>query len=160
MKILSIDQSFSNCAVILWDNDKMIDFLVVQTTNEKEDYERIHYIGEEIRTLLLTHKVDLMVIEGMSFGSISNSVRKLAGLYYYLLITAWKLGIPYKEVTPKSVKKFACHGKASKKEMFDSLPKDVQELFASRYKTIKSGRQDLADAFWIGQFIINLEGKK
>ena len=61
-------------------------------------------------------------------------------------------GFDVKILTPSTVKKNATgSGKATKQEMFDSLPEKVQKMFGSIPKS--QGREDLTDAFWIANMI-------
>lgn len=159
MKLLSIDQSLTNCACILWEDGNMIDHFVVQTPKDMDTHIRIYTIVNAISYYLEDNNVDKVVLEGLSFGSISTSVRMLAGLYYSILIATHVHDIEWEEVTPKSVKKFACHGKASKKEMWEALPDKVKAKFEATNKTIASGKYDLADAYFIGAFCLKNLGE-
>lgn len=157
MKILSIDQSLTNCAIIIWEDGLVYDFQVIHSNKELEDHQRIFEISSQIAQLMKEENIQTLAIEGLSLGNnIGNSTRVLAGLYYSILIEAYKQDIEIKVFTPTQVKKFATSsGKAKKPEMFQALPDKIKnKIENSNYKTISKGKYDLADAYFIGKIYL------
>ena len=153
MKLLSLDQSFSATAWCLFEDTVLIDFGVIKSDKTKDKHIRIHEIVQELKPLI--QDSDLVVLEGLSFGSISTSARDLAGLYYGILVECYVQDIDYEELAPTTIKKFATgSGKAKKPDMWTALPEKIQEKFIRKYKTIDSGKYDLADAYHIGQLAL------
>lgn len=155
MRILSIDQSLTNCAYIIWEDGLVYDFGVLHTTNKDKEAVRIMYLIDNLAKIIKEENIEVIILEGLSLGSISNSVRVLAGLFYSIQILGERLGVPVIEFSPKTIKKFATgSGKAKKPEMWSALPQKIQEKFTDKVKTISSGKYDLADAYFIGKFYL------
>ena len=160
MKILSLDQSLTHTAWVVWEDGVIDDFGVLSSTKEYDTHVRILELLNAINYLLETYNIELLVLEGLSFGSISISVRPLAGLYYGILIECFKKSILWEEVTPSAVKKFATgSGRAKKKDMWEAVPASIKVKFEKQYKTIASGKYDLADAYFIGAFCLKNLGE-
>lgn len=155
MKILSIDQSLTNCAYIIWEDGLVYDFGVLHTINKDKEAIRIMYLIDNLAKIIKEENIEVITLEGLSLGSISNSVRVLAGLFYSIQILGERLGVPVIEFSPKTIKKFATgSGKAKKPEMWGALPQKIQEKFTNKVKTISGGKYDLADAYFIGKFYL------
>ena len=70
---------------------------------------------------------------------------------FQILILCHINNLEWEEFAPTSVKKSATgSGKAKKPDMWKALPDKIQQKFESRYKTISSGKYDIADAYHIG----------
>lgn len=98
MKLMSVDQSLSHCAVLLWDeNDKPFYREVIKTgssSSKKKDAEVVYfntpeeqiiYISNRIKQLCLENSVTDFAMESLSYGSFGSATRDLAGLYYCIL---------------------------------------------------------------------------
>ena len=73
---------------------------------------------EVINLLWLTSKPDAVFIEGFSFGSQGRAIYEIGGLGYLVRHFLWTHGMPYCEVSPASLKRYATgHGNANKDEM-------------------------------------------
>ena len=155
IRILSIDQSLTHCAWIVWEDNLIYDYGVISTTNIDKDHIRIMKIVEQLNNIILDNNVEVVVLESLSFGSISTSVRVLAGLYYNILILSEVNNLEYQDLTPTSIKKFATgSGKAKKQDMWKALPDNIKTKFEKTHKTIASGKYDLADAYHIGNMYL------
>lgn len=155
IRILSIDQSLTHCAWIVWEDNLIYDYGVISTTNIDKDHIRIMKIIEQLNNIILDNNVEVVVLESLSFGSISTSVRVLAGLYYNILILSEINNLEYQDLTPTSIKKFATgSGKAKKQDMWKALPDNIKTKFEKTHKTIASGKYDLADAYHIGNMYL------
>ena len=155
IRILSIDQSLTHCAWIVWEDTLIYDYGVISTTNIDKDHIRIMKIVEQLNNIILDNNVEVVVLESLSFGSISTSVRVLAGLYYNILILSEVNNLEYQDLTPTSIKKFATgSGKAKKQDMWKALPDNIKTKFEKTHKTIASGKYDLADAYHIGNMYL------
>ena len=149
-RVLSIDQSLNSTGWCLWHNGELIDFGVISQSPETPQYIRVYSLTLELDKIAKENMVDKIVIEGLSYGSISTSVRVLGAIYFQIQILAHTNNIKFEEHSPNSVKKFATGlGKAPKKAMWEALPAEVQRKILVRFKTIKSGRHDICDAYWI-----------
>lgn len=95
MKLMSVDQSLSHCAVVIWEGDKPSSKHMICTgsTHSKGKQkpnvayfdsvaEQILYIAEKILHLAKEQGCDTYVMEELSFGSLGNATRDLAGLFY------------------------------------------------------------------------------
>lgn len=152
MRVLAIDQSFTNLAWSIWENDKLYDFGVLQSDKEQPTHLKIKYLIIELRKICLEEDVKHIVQEGLSMGGIpSVSARSLAALFYCVEILGDELGILVDNIPPKSVKKvWTGSGNASKKEMEEACPSCLLgKIMLSKYKTLSNGRRDLVDSFAI-----------
>lgn len=52
-------------------------------------------------------KADVVVLEGFSFGSNTRSVREIGGIGWVVRVALHEAGIPFAEITPATLKKFA-----------------------------------------------------
>jgi len=154
--MVSIDQSLSSSGITFWQGNLPCHFATIPTDNSLEDIERLNIIFDTIEEIL-ERNPDRVVLEGLSFGSISNSVRILGAIYYMIQLQCFKTGIPVYTITPTSLKKFATgKGKASKKDMWSVLPKDVMEEISTSFPTIKSGKYDVADSYFLGKYYLEI----
>jgi Holliday junction resolvasome RuvABC endonuclease subunit len=160
MLIASIDQSFTHTAICIFDYDtkSLLDFTVIKTKKIKKEtpFElRIINIIEELFIFLEKYPIGHIVLEGLSMNRNSIMARPLAGLYYSLCIEFYRRNIPYTNVPPTSVKKFAIKGNAKKEEMYEVLPIDIKEVFLTSGYKKTTGLLDLTDSYFIGQFYLN-----
>lgn len=83
------------------------------TPGKRRGMERLQYIRE--RVLSLAGGAELVVIEGYSYHSRSSRAHKLGELGGVVRLALWEEGIPYLDVPPSSLKRFATgSGNASK----------------------------------------------
>jgi crossover junction endodeoxyribonuclease RuvC len=70
------------------------------------------------RLWAIRNQIELVMIEGYSFGSSSKGTRAIAELGGAVRLRLWRHRIPYLDVPPKTVKKYATgNGNAGKNEM-------------------------------------------
>lgn len=102
--------------------------------------ERLHWIRESIIALVLTQHADLVAIENYSFDRVNQShyIGELGGVVRLALYDA---RIPYVDVSPGTIKKFATgKGNASKDDVL---------LAAVRKLKYAGNSKDEADALWL-----------
>lgn len=165
MKILSVDQSYTSCGIIVLeyieDDDKVtIVHLERFTTDPETDmFARAWAVTQRVAAVALSCKVDYTALEGLAFSKIGSATRDLAGLQY-VIVTALryveKQGVLI--IPPNTVKKVATgRGNAKKEEMYDVLPQEVKDKFAEMNLKKTTGRYDLTDAYWIGKSAIEMK---
>jgi crossover junction endodeoxyribonuclease RuvC len=90
--------------------------------------------------------LDLVVIEGYSYGSKGNSAVNLGELGGVLRFTLWEAAVPYVEIPPSCVKKYATgKGNAGKEDM-------LQEACLRTHRRFPDNNS--ADAFWLWQMAL------
>ena len=119
MRVLAIDQSFTNCAYSIWEYGKLYDFGVISSDKEQPIHLRIKFIIKELRQIIQEEQINFVVLEGLSMGGIpSVSARSLAALFYCIELLCEDEGISFENIPPKSVKKvWTGSGNASKKKL-------------------------------------------
>lgn len=154
-KILGIDQSFTNSGIVLLDdvNDEVLHAECFSTTPDEDIFSRAWKISEHIVKLVSQLNPDMIAIEGLAFGTRGSATRDLGGLQFLIVS---KLQCQHNRkveiISPRTVKKNACgKGGATKSDVINSLPQNIQNYFKTLgYKKTK-GLADLADAFWIAK---------
>lgn len=203
MKLMSVDQSLSHCAVVIWAEDSSVPEAkyVIRTgstsSTGKRDkdvvyfdttIEQIMYITGTICALFDEHKPDTYVMESLSLASIGNATRDLAGLFFCIqaaLVENYLSVTDLHEVAPTSVKAFARKFLPEEeqtyiKERFDKKKdKMVESVAKTEMKkaqivqaaeiaepgwlsgmTLKAGKADLADAYFIGRVFLSKQEAK
>jgi len=158
--LLSIDQSLTCTGTCVFDDaGHLTYFECIKTTNDESVVGRISYISERVIQLYQTNQCTDIVFEQLSYGSMGDATRNLAGLLFTIETKLYeRLGIDdIIKLAPTAVKKFATgFGGSSKKkvtkaDMWESLPDIVVEEFLDMgYKKTKGG-YDLTDAYFIGK---------
>lgn len=156
--VLGIDQSLTSTGVVVIrhtvDKNEVLYHASLQTEpTGLSDYadvlHRANSIADRIVNIVDMYKVTDIAIEGLSFGSKGNATRNLAMLF---AIICNKLNItePY-TVPPTTLKKFATgNGRADKKEVLESVKLHDVDLHSELSRlTIKAGKYDLADAYFL-----------
>jgi len=116
-------------------------------------------ISSRIVELYIKHKCVDIVFEQLSYGSMGDATRNLAGLLFTIETKLFEqLGLDeLTKLPPTSVKKFAVgYGgsmtrKVTKKDMMDALPEDTYSAFYDAGYLRSKGLADLADAYFIGK---------
>lgn len=116
---------------------------------------RANETADKLVNIVDLYGVTHIAIEGLSFGSVGNATRNLAMLFG-IICTKLNITDPY-TVAPTSLKKFATgNGKADKKLMLSSIIEHDGILHAELdAMTIKAGKYDIADAYWLSRHILN-----
>lgn len=84
-------------------------------------HERLAQIMGELHSALYASDADVVFIEGFSFGSKGSSLYEIGGLGYIVRHELWRGGLPYVEVPPSVLKKYATgKGTARKEEMLEA----------------------------------------
>ena len=160
---IGIDQSYTSTGYVVTDeNSTVIDSEIIRTTKEIDEFERVWFVSQKLINVIHQYKPDIVVIEGLAFGSRGDATRKLAGLQF-VIITQLRYNCEHKcpihIVPPTTLKKFATtSGKAKKEQMLQSVPIDVKEQFQKMYKKSK-GLYDIVDAYFLSQYAIMLSNK-
>ena len=131
MKIVGVDPSLSSTGVALADDT----FATISTSAKGP--KRLEAIRDQL--LKLADGCDIVVIEGYSMGSHQGS-HQLGELGGVLRLALWEAGIPYVEVAPTRLKKWAT-GKGN-------APKD-QVLAKAARRWAGVSNNDEADAAWL-----------
>lgn len=186
MRTLSIDQSMASCAYVVLEDTTPIFKEVLHTTNKetKDDWkvkfeapvEQMDYISNRILEVYKSFNVGNVVLESLSFGSVGDQTRDLAGLFFSIQLTLLRNGVKLKQlhtIAPTSVKSWARgklpeesqtqvndKGKLAKKKMGKNEMMEVCSLlepgFLDGYNKSgkKGGATDLADAYLIGRCFV------
>ena len=121
MIIFANDQSYLNFAVVVFEDGKVIDRIVLHTgatvkSNEGKTYgeyfdtttEQLDYIYKGYKDFYLKHLPDAMVFEGLAYGAKGDRVFDLGGLYHHITASLYTEGFLLSEnlhkVTPTEVK--------------------------------------------------------
>jgi Holliday junction resolvasome RuvABC endonuclease subunit len=151
MRVLSIDQSLRQSGITIYTNGMLDKALIIGAPKDiKDPTAQLIDVAYKLTALFLSIKPDVILMEGLPYGSASTSVRALAALFFRIQEIATHLGIEYKVYPPTQVKKTAGSGKASKQDMIDALPEDVITFFKDTCGVKKTtGLSDLADSYFI-----------
>lgn len=184
MKLISIDQSTAKFAYVLWEDNLPISRNVIRTgkadCKKKTDnvqyfdttIEQIIYIVDSFITVVKEEKPDVICCEGLAFGAQGDQTRNLAGLFFCMLYKLKELGynegVNFHVVTPTKNKAYARtllpepldkkekKVKMDKKLMIQLAEEDWPEMLEGYKNSGKdAGREDIADALHIGNYVIN-----
>lgn len=157
MKIISIDQSFTNCAwcIAEWEGDGNItlhDVGVIHSNKGDNKYKRAEYIAKKLIKIVKEHQPEKLIIEQIAFGGIGNAAKDLAGLLYVILVLLKNsTHLTYEDfnfVTATGAKKtHTGDGRADKKKMLEHVPQDVVNFAVDKGITKTKGLYDVADAY-------------
>lgn len=163
-KAMGIDQSLTCTGVTITSMDdmgnrKVIYSETIQTAKTHhtcpiaDTLTRAHQIASRLEDIVQEFNPDWIGLENLSYGSVGNATRNLAILFGVICSTL-KLDAP-RVVPPTTLKKFATgNGRAGKKEMLAAIEKADSTFFNQLDKmTIKAGKYDLADAYWIARWV-------
>jgi len=152
MKIISIDQSFTSCGIVVLEDEVVAHAEKFTSDSNKDMFERAWDVSSHIVNLHKTHKADIVALEGLAFNDIGNQTRNLAGLQY-TIITRLRFveNVSTIIVAPTAVKRVATgSGRAKKDTLLDNLPENILQYFLSLGVKKTTGLRDLCDAYWIG----------
>jgi crossover junction endodeoxyribonuclease RuvC len=153
VRILAVDQSFTSCGLIVFEDGKMLALHRFVSNKELDNFDRAWEVASAVRGTAAQYKVDRVALEGLAFGGVGDATRNLAGLQYVIVtLLRFEDKLPTMIIPPTNVKKMATgKGNAKKEDLYAALPPDVKEIFeANNYKKTK-GLYDMTDAYWIGQ---------
>ena len=162
---IGIDQSYRTTGlVVLGEHGEHIHHQLIETDEPTKDFIRkvgiAHKIALDISDQVRYFMPQVVVIEGLSFGSVSSSTRDLASLQAFIIHTLKAGGYQVELVPPTTLKKFATGiGRFKGKEpMFEALPEEIQAIYQQYPKT--KGRYDLTDAYWLSKWGLSLQKEK
>lgn len=135
MKILSLDQSLSKSASCVHQDGKLIDFGIIEGI-KSDEVSKVNHMAREIFKKISKYNPDKIVIEDLPLGSVSSSVRSLAGLFYVLHWTYPDI-ISYK---PTTIKKCVIAGNALKSELYLTLPENIKTDFVEYMYSFQSDK--------------------
>lgn len=135
MRVLGLDLSLTSTGVALPDGT------VALLSSRHRGVERLADLQDAIKRVAA---VDLVVIEGYSMGGqrgssgVAQALGELGGV---VRLALFDMGVPFAEVPPSTLKKFACgKGNANKNEML---------LAAAQRLGYSGSSNDGADALWL-----------
>jgi crossover junction endodeoxyribonuclease RuvC len=155
MRVLGIDQSLSSTGFVVLEDSNLLYVERFGTQKEDGQYSRIYDVCVRCSEIANKFKVDFAALEGISFSSLGNATRDLAGLHYAIYIELHfkhKYGVYV--VAPNRLKKFATgKGNCAKEFMYEHLPKVIKEEFVNRDYKKSKGLYDVTDAYWIARYL-------
>jgi crossover junction endodeoxyribonuclease RuvC len=118
VKVVGLDLSLTATGVAVIDTVCAVHYTTVIQTKEKE-YKRLRCIVREIRdTIFDNTNVDLVVVEGPSYGSTGRAFHQIAGLWWLVTYILTVNEQPFAVVPPTSAKLYLTgSGRASKDDM-------------------------------------------
>jgi len=156
MRVLSVDQSYRSAGIVIIENGEMIFCEKYVTEKDKDVYHRAAQLATHLQLVALKWQPDVVALEGLSFGSVGNVTRDLAGLMFIIVVKLREDGYDPIVVPPTKVKKFATgKGNAKKEVLIENLPTGIRAAFDELGVKKTTGLADLADAYWIGKYAEN-----
>lgn len=140
---------------------RCVKFLPYDKTNytdleysDKETVKSINFskLLNNIQWIIDEYKPDKVIMEGISYGSVSgSSLADLAGLNYIIRMLLIKRNIKFIIVSPTSLKKFVCaNGQAEKDVIIESwkrMDKNINDITDIKI-------DDLADAYFLSNYTV------
>lgn len=164
MRVLAIDQSLTCTGVCIMEGalDGSLSLIHTESIQRCKTSKECSYMDTVLRSqsiaqrlwdLFHDYKCDHVMFEGLSFGSRGDATRNLAMLIGIILA---KLNTQFTSIAPTSLKKFATgNGRADKKIMLEAIrTKDVNLHSKLDIMTIKAGKYDIADAYWLARYYL------
>jgi len=119
-KVMGIDLSLVETGLCLLDGGDLVWKILVTSKPDQSvlEIDRIQKIARAVTGHIDEHKSDLIVIEGLSYGSKNTtSLCQLAKLNFSVEIYCYQLGYHYLMVAPTHLKKFITGKGNAKKEL-------------------------------------------
>ncbi|AUR97292.1 ribonuclease H-like domain protein [Vibrio phage 1.238.A._10N.261.52.F10] len=176
--ILAIDQSMTGSGVCVLEHmphagggigpSEITHIEVIRTSKVLDDFvldthARASFIGKRLVEIIEMTKPDFIVFETPSLASKGNATRTLPMLLGSLLAQMKdylaKEDVKLLTVPPTSLKKFATgKGNCDKDAMVEAIREHDTEYYEGLIAIPKSkGRYDLADAYWLSQWVLHNE---
>ncbi len=143
MRIMGVDTSTKTGYVILDDEGEVLKVGVLHFKPEPQRFSRFHKYAGDLLALLNKYEVDLVIIEGYSFGS-RYGVQGQYELGTVLRMMMYMNDYRFVEVAPTSLKKFVV-GKGNAK-------KDLMLLGVYKRWDFDTEDDNEADAYGLAQF--------
>lgn len=176
--IIGIDQSKRSTAAVCIDMDKvLVDFMLVNPPKSMDGEELIHYQWQDLDEFILPYATQLrgVALEGLSFNSVGSGKDLLAGIFWYIRtclfryyptkpvgvipVLAWRSKV-IDAAERKVINSFRVKD-GIKKFTVEKLPYEVKvkfEQYIREQGIKKEAIYDLADAYFIAQYRLSLEG--
>ena len=114
---VGIDLSLTGTGLVILDlNGNVVEQKIICTKNSQNIEERICLISNTIFNLI-SEKVEVIYIEGLSFGSKGAAALQLAGLHFYIRINLFSKKMVFEVIPPTTLKKFITGKGNCKKEL-------------------------------------------
>lgn len=134
--IIGLDLSLVATGLAQLDPVGIVGLRTIASSNRLRPEDRIVRIEDEVTAAMAG--AELVVMEGLSFGSNDPSAQERAALHYIIRIGLHQRKVPFLVVPPSSLKKFTCGSGAAKKEMM------IREVF--RRWGVEAADNNQADA--------------
>ena len=153
--VMGIDQSFTSTGWFVKEGDNF-KYGLIHSDKEDNIFRRAVDVANEVGFVVNRYAPEVIALEGLPFMSKSNVTRDLAGLQFTIVNRLSLLGYDVDRnlfiIPPTQLKKHATGtGKATKIEMFESLPAWARNSIESTPKS--KGRYDITDAFWLADYV-------
>jgi len=130
--------------------DKLQSKTISYEEKERMKVDNFIKICDYIKEIIIQNTPDVIVIEGVSYGSVGASLIDLAGLNFMLRYLINKMNITYFIISPQTTKKLATgKGNCKKIAVIESFYKENIEVEKLGIKKI----DDLADAYFISRYL-------
>lgn len=141
LRITGLDLSLTSTGIAVA-NGGDVALTRVQPDDNLSDHARIDHIRAHVWGLTRPDDVDLVVVEGPSYGSVTGKQHERAGLWWICTRVLWRAGTPYVVVTPSALKKYATGAGSGKNSGKDK----VLAAVIKRYPMADVDGNDVADA--------------
>lgn len=148
--IAGIDPSLRSTGVVIIDDSGEILEKRLILTKKLKGVERLVFIRDEILMTLRKYNVDIVSIEGFSFGSFGRSVFDLGGLGWIIRTMLFENKYEFIDISPSSLKSFIVKGNADKNMMMES----VNHIYG-----ISFSDDNLCDAYSLARMVLALGDK-
>jgi Holliday junction resolvasome RuvABC endonuclease subunit len=157
---MGIDQSYTSTGYCISNGlgpGKMTNFGLISSDKTDDIFARARYVADELSTIINTHAVDVVALEGLAFGAKGDATRNLAGLQFTIVNMLFTDHNKSCEIyAPGTIKKIATgKGNSPKSLLLESLPAETKTRFADAGIKKTKGLLDLVDAYWIVQTAIS-----
>src|SRR3989344_2193092 len=115
-KILGIDPGYGRLGYAVLENDKLLDAGCFETAKNMEHEERLSFMADGFKKLLLKHKPEVLAIEKLFLTSNHKTAIRVAEARGAVLSAA--SGLEIREFSPPEVKLAVCgYGRADKQQV-------------------------------------------
>lgn len=162
INVLSIDQSISKCAVVVWNDNVPIFWDVFKSggieckkklksvTYFEKEVDKIDFISDNIISVVNEYNVEKVILEGLALNAVGNATRSLAGLYYVLLYKLKQLDFVEPEdvvvISPTQVKSKARLLMENNGEV--EITNEKGKIKKSKIKMDKPTMISIAEQYW------------
>jgi len=156
MIILSIDLSLRGTGYCIFKDSELVKYGVINTDNSDSMFDRILYIQKILDELIISNSITNVCIENVAFGARGAVVYQLQGSHLAVCLNIYKVHkIEPVALAITTVKKqFTGSGRSDKKQMLETVPKDIREMFEKTYCPSRN-LYDLVDSYAVGIVYLN-----